>query len=113
MEISSSLALTPALKISALSPVSRPDRELARSADDARPGAGTTPISEMPALLAGASTERDVTIDPATREVVLRMIDSRSGEVVRQVPDQALLRIRAYANELRRVAAESLLERSA
>jgi FlaG protein len=41
-----------------------------------------------------------VVIDPATREVVFRVVDSRSGQVVRQIPDQALLRMQAYTRAL-------------
>ena len=61
----------------------------------------------------GSEVSRNVTIDPGTREVVLQAISRQSGEVVRQVPDQALLRIKAYAREMRResmsaVAAQSV-----
>jgi flagellar protein FlaG len=45
--------------------------------------------------------ERHIDIDPKTREVVDQTVDRLSGEVIRQVPDQALLRLRAYARELR------------
>jgi uncharacterized FlaG/YvyC family protein len=34
------------------------------------------------------------------REVIFRVIDERSRRVVRQVPDQALLRMRAYNKAL-------------
>jgi uncharacterized FlaG/YvyC family protein len=43
---------------------------------------------------------RDVTFDPQTREVVYKVIDSRSRQVVRQVPSEALLRMRAYTRSL-------------
>jgi hypothetical protein len=39
----------------------------------------------------------DIIIDPQSREVIFRVIDVRSRQVVRQVPDEALLRLRAYA----------------
>jgi flagellar protein FlaG len=44
--------------------------------------------------------ERHIEIDPKTREVVYQIVDSESGEVIRQTPDQALLRLRAYAREM-------------
>ena len=44
--------------------------------------------------------QNTVVIDPATREVVLRVLDARSGQVVRQIPDQAMLRMQAYAQAL-------------
>jgi hypothetical protein len=43
---------------------------------------------------------REVVIDPQTREVLFRVVDVRSRQVVRQVPDEALLRLRAYARAL-------------
>ena len=46
------------------------------------------------------STAHEVVIDPATREVIFRVIDVRSRQVVRQVPDEALLRARAYAQAI-------------
>ena len=47
--------------------------------------------------LAGqAQTTREIVLDPHSREVIFRVRDERSGRVVRQVPDEALLRLRAY-----------------
>jgi flagellar protein FlaG len=60
--------------------------------------------------------ERHIEIEPKTREVVYQTVDTESGEVIRQVPDQALLRLRAYAREMREKSDESRnarLERSA
>jgi len=45
-------------------------------------------------------TTHDVIIDPQTREVIYRILDARSRQVIRQVPDEALLRVRAYARAL-------------
>jgi hypothetical protein len=36
-------------------------------------------------------------IDPQSREVIYRVIDTRNNQVVTQVPDEALLRQRAYS----------------
>jgi hypothetical protein len=44
--------------------------------------------------------EYQVLVDPATHEVIYRTVDERSRQVVRQAPDQALLRMRAYARSL-------------
>ena len=44
--------------------------------------------------------EYQVLVDPATHDVIYRTVDERSRQVVRQVPDQALLRMRAYARAL-------------
>lgn len=43
-----------------------------------------------------AATSRDIVIDSRSREVILRTLDVKSGRVVRQVPDAALMRQRAY-----------------
>ena len=43
-----------------------------------------------------AQTTREFILDPHSREVIFRVRDERSGRVVRQVPDEALLRLRAY-----------------
>lgn len=59
------------------------------------PSAPTTPARNDP-----QSTTHEVIIDPQTREVIYRVIDVRSRQVVRQVPDEALLRVRAYAAAL-------------
>ena len=44
---------------------------------------------------------RHVAVDPKTREIVFQSIDRRTGEVVRQVPDEMTLKLRAYAREMR------------
>jgi hypothetical protein len=46
------------------------------------------------------TTTHEVIIDPQTREVIYRVIDVSTRQVVRQVPDEALLRTRAYAQAL-------------
>ena len=45
---------------------------------------------------------RDVVLDPQTREVIYKVIDNRSRQVVRQVPEEALLRMRAYTRAIAR-----------
>jgi hypothetical protein len=44
--------------------------------------------------------QRSVVLDPATRDMIFRVVDVRSRQVVRQVPDEAMLRMRAYARAL-------------
>jgi flagellar protein FlaG len=44
---------------------------------------------------------RRIIIDPRTCEVVDQRVDSESGEIVRQVPDEAILKMRAFAREMR------------
>ena len=53
-------------------------------------------------LLSGrdAYLKQQFVIDPQTREAIFRVMDTRTRQVVRQVPEQALLRMRAYAKAL-------------
>lgn len=46
------------------------------------------------------SVERHLTIDTKTRQMVSQVIEQQSGEILSQVPDQALLRVKAYAREM-------------
>jgi hypothetical protein len=43
-----------------------------------------------------ARQDRQLILDMHSREVIFRVVDTNSGMVVRQVPDEALLRLRAY-----------------
>jgi uncharacterized FlaG/YvyC family protein len=45
--------------------------------------------------------ERHVTVDPRTRELVFQAISKETGIVVRQVPDESLLRLRSYLRDMR------------
>lgn len=45
--------------------------------------------------------KRNIEIDPQTREVVFQVVDRQTGRVLRQTPDEAILRLRAYVRELR------------
>jgi hypothetical protein len=45
-------------------------------------------------------TRPDIIIDAQSREVIYRVVDIRSGRVERQVPDEALLRMKAYTRTL-------------
>lgn len=44
--------------------------------------------------------QHTVILDSATQELVFRTIDVRSRQVVRQIPEQAVLRMQAYAHAL-------------
>jgi hypothetical protein len=43
---------------------------------------------------------REVFIDPQSREVIFRVMDVRTGQVDYQMPDEALLRMRAYTRAM-------------
>ena len=63
----------------------------------------TAAASAQPSQNNPASSElyqRTVLLDPATQDLIFRVVDLRSRQVVRQVPDEALLRMRAYSRAL-------------
>lgn len=47
-----------------------------------------------------ANVSRELVVDAAAREVIFRVVDVSSGHVVRQVPDEAILRLRAYTRAI-------------
>ena len=63
----------------------------------------STPQVEVRAALEAAVQnfiKRNV-VDPKTREFVHQTVDERTGTVVRQLPEEIILKLRAYARELR------------
>jgi hypothetical protein len=61
--------------------------------------------NELPRRLPGDPVTHDVIIDPATREVIYRAVDARSGTVVSQIPDQLQLQLAAYTQAVQRAVA--------
>jgi uncharacterized FlaG/YvyC family protein len=43
---------------------------------------------------------RKIILDAHSREVIFQVLDASSGRVVRQIPDEAMLRLRAYTRAL-------------
>lgn len=84
---------------------------------DLRPEAAVQPVTQAEAVRFepsdGARTraaidaalretiDRHLDIDPKTRQVVYQEVNGRTGEVVRQVPEETLLKLRAFAREMR------------
>ena len=63
--------------------------------------ADTTPSrSDVARRTVAPPQSRDVVLDAQSREVIFRVVDVRSGRVVRQVPDEAIMRLRAYNRAL-------------
>lgn len=89
-------------RISAPPPPDAIKTELPAQATVQQGGAPEKPSPEKSRPEAGsvADVSRTVTIDAQTQDLVFQTISEESGEVLRQVPDQALLRIRAYSREL-------------
>lgn len=46
------------------------------------------------------SRVRQLILDPQSREVIYRVVDERSRRVILQVPEEAMLRLHAYARAL-------------
>jgi flagellar protein FlaG len=51
------------------------------------------------------SVDRKIKIDPATQQVIYETVDKDSGQVVRQVPEETMLRLQIYARAMRRAEA--------
>jgi hypothetical protein len=67
------------------------------------PAPNSTPTRNDPPQSGSSNADydtRSITIDPQTREVIYRVIDSRTKQVITQVPDQTLLRNRAYSRAI-------------
>jgi hypothetical protein len=64
----------------------------------AKPVSG--PETSLPTPSSSDIYRHTVSLDPASQDLIFRVIDVRSSQVVRQVPDEALLRMRIYARAL-------------
>jgi len=53
------------------------------------------------------TVERKLVIDPQTRTIVLQKKDPQTGETISQLPDETLLKLRAYSRELSERAREA------
>ncbi len=70
----------------------------AESPQPVTPAANPSPkTSEAPLA---APTSRRTTLDQSTGEFILQVIDDHTGQKISQSPDEAILRIRAYARQL-------------
>jgi hypothetical protein len=67
-------------------------------------GAGRQ-VAEQAARSAPTTT-RDIIIDSATREVVFRILDVRTRQVIGQVPGETQLRLAAYTRAVQRAIAD-------
>ena len=76
----------------------------AGAATDLPPAKAVNPVADAGAIRPESSpadyTTHNVTIDPQIREVIYRVIDTRTQQVIRQVPDEVLLRSRAYSKAI-------------
>ena len=81
-------------------------------------GAGTQPdtvLAPAKAVRAADGTgspardarEKQVEIDPETRDVIFRLVDTQTGDLVSQMPAEAILNMRAYVRDTETGGAES------
>jgi hypothetical protein len=82
----------------AAAPTDLPEAKAINPLPDATPTQNNTPHAQ-----AAATTyiTHGFVIDPQSREVIYRVMDMRTRQVLWQVPDAALLRSRAYAQALK------------
>lgn len=78
---------------------SRADGERRAFANDRNNRAATRTVDE--------TVERKLIIDPQTRAIVLQKKDPHTGETISQLPDEVLLKLRAYSRELSERAREA------
>jgi hypothetical protein len=72
-----------------------PSRSVTAASDSTR-SAGHDPARNGLQQQRQQELTREIVFDSQTRAVIFRVIDESTGEVDRQVPDAALLRLRAY-----------------
>jgi hypothetical protein len=80
----------------------RPD-PAARSAvaTELAPAKAVTATSNTAQTPVDDARTREIVLDPHSREVIYRAVDVRARRVVRRLPEEALLRLRAYARAMR------------
>jgi hypothetical protein len=87
-------------------PVVRPQPDATTDAVQTELPAPKTPTPPDASAPIGASPQatdnrsRDVVVDSAAAELVYRVVDSRTNQVVSQYPEEAKLRARAYFRSL-------------
>ncbi len=88
-------------RVAAVAPVAeaRPQTDTGSQRNPEDGSDGRRPISVNDVV------QRNLTIDPETRTVVYQALNAR-GEVVLQLPDRAILRMRAYVREMQLAEAE-------
>src|ERR1044072_1761408 len=87
--------------------IARPDPAPVRQAvaTDLAPAQSVTASSNAEAARHDAQSAQDsnvrkIIIDAHSREVIFQVVNAESGRVVRQVPEEAMLRLRAYTRAI-------------
>lgn len=80
----------------------------------AQDGSATTTGDPSRNPPAQAPTTHEILIDPQTREVIFRVISARTGEIIRQAPEEAMLKLEAYnRKELESQKGRKVVEKTA
>ncbi|WP_293807518.1 flagellar protein FlaG [uncultured Bosea sp.] len=82
-------------------------RDAQSRADGERRAQANDQNSRQAARTANETVERKLIIDPQTRAIVLQKKDPETGETISQLPDETLLKLRAYSRELSERAREA------
>jgi flagellar protein FlaG len=100
-----------------------PDKSVPALAEhSAQDGAGSRPRAhaEVPReqrlsdeVLREVEVEREIEYRKDTRTLVFTTLDGGNGQVIQQIPDERLLKLRAYVQQEAAKKAESLLARTA
>lgn len=98
------LTLKPAASLAQTSDT-RPDAAARKAvaATELNTGKTVTPASSAAATLSTDDQRvREIVLDPHSREVIYRALDVRARRVLRQVPEEVKLRLRAYTRPVRK-----------
>ncbi len=87
--------------------IARPDAAPVRQAvaTDLAPAQSVTASTNANAARHDAQSAQDsnvrkIILDAHSREVIFQVVNANSGRVVRQIPDEAILRLRAYTRAI-------------
>lgn len=94
----------PRINASGAVPVAQTALAIGQTVQHLNAGSGVGGDQRRAPVLLSDTVDRHFEIDPATQQVVYQAVDKQTGDVVRQFPDRAILRLRAYAHELRQAA---------
>ncbi len=94
------LTLKPAASLAQMGDMRTDPTARSAAPTELAPAKTVTPASDSePTPATDDQRARKIILDPHSREVIYRVVDVRSGRVVRQVPEEAMLRLKAYARE--------------
>jgi len=93
-----------AAAVQTAAPTDLPEAKAVNPLSDSTPTQNNTPHAQAPTT---SYITHGFVIDPQSREVIYRVMDTRTRQVLWQVPDAALLRSRAYAQALKDGSAQA------